>query len=39
LTPAGAFLEVEQPGRLVWRDRDIDLLVMITFVDLGGGAR
>ena len=32
----GTFLEVEEPGRLVWRDRDIDLLVTITFVDLGG---
>lgn len=32
----GTFLEVEEPERLVWRDRDIDLLVTITFVDLGG---
>jgi uncharacterized protein YndB with AHSA1/START domain len=32
----GMFLEVEEPERLVWRDRDIDLLVTITFVDLGG---
>lgn len=32
----GTFLEVEEPDRLVWRDRDIDLLVTITFVDLGG---
>ena len=32
----GTFLEVEEPERLVWRDRDIDLLVTITFADLGG---
>jgi len=32
----GIFLEVDEPERLVWRDRDIDLLVTITFVDLGG---
>ena len=32
----GTFLEVEEPERLVWRDRDIDLTVTITFVDLGG---
>jgi uncharacterized protein YndB with AHSA1/START domain len=32
----GTFLDVEEPERLVWRDRDIDLLVTITFVDLGG---
>jgi uncharacterized protein YndB with AHSA1/START domain len=32
----GTFLEVEEPERLVWRDRDIDLLVTITFADLDG---
>ena len=32
----GTFLEVEEPERLVWRDRDIDLTVTITFADLGG---
>ena len=32
----GTFLEVEEPERLVWRDRNIDLLVTITFADLGG---
>ena len=32
----GTFLEVEEPERLVWRDRDIDLNVTITFADLGG---
>jgi uncharacterized protein YndB with AHSA1/START domain len=31
----GTFLEVEEPKRLVWRDRDIDLTVTITFADLG----
>jgi uncharacterized protein YndB with AHSA1/START domain len=31
----GTFLEVEEPERLVWRDRDIDLTVTITFADLG----
>ena len=32
----GIFLEVVEPERLVWRDRDIDLTVTITFADLGG---
>ena len=32
----GTFLEVEEPERLVWRDRDIDLTVTITLADLGG---
>ncbi len=32
----GTFLEVVEPERLVWRDRDIDLLVTVTFTDLGG---
>ena len=32
----GTFLEVQEPARLVWRDRDIDLTVTITFADLGG---
>jgi uncharacterized protein YndB with AHSA1/START domain len=32
----GTFLEVVEPERLVWRDRDIDLTVTITFADLGG---
>ena len=32
----GTFLEVVEPERLVWRDRDIDLVVTLTFVDLGG---
>lgn len=32
----GTFLEVVEPERLVWRDRDIDLIVTITFADLGG---
>jgi uncharacterized protein YndB with AHSA1/START domain len=31
----GTFVEVEEPERLVWRDRDIDLMVTITFADLG----
>ena len=31
----GTFLEVVEPERLVWRDRDIDLLVTVTFADLG----
>ena len=31
----GTFLEVEEPERLVWRDRDIDLVVTVTFADLG----
>jgi len=31
----GTFVEVQAPERLVWRDRDIDLLVTITFADLG----
>jgi uncharacterized protein YndB with AHSA1/START domain len=31
----GAFLEVVEPERLVWRDRDIDLTVTVTFTDLG----
>jgi uncharacterized protein YndB with AHSA1/START domain len=32
----GTFLEVEEPERLVWRDRDVDLIVTVTFTDLGG---
>jgi uncharacterized protein YndB with AHSA1/START domain len=32
----GTFLEVEEPERLVWRDRNIDLTVTVTFADLGG---
>jgi uncharacterized protein YndB with AHSA1/START domain len=32
----GTFLEVEEPERLAWRDRDIDLTVTITFTDVGG---
>ncbi len=32
----GTFLEVVEPERLVWRDRDIDMTVTITFTDLGG---
>jgi uncharacterized protein YndB with AHSA1/START domain len=32
----GTFVEVQAPERLVWRDRDIDLLVTVTFADLGG---
>ena len=31
----GTFLEVVEPERLVWRDRDIDLMVTVTFADLG----
>jgi uncharacterized protein YndB with AHSA1/START domain len=31
----GTFLEVEEPERLVWRDRDVDLTVTVTFADLG----
>ena len=31
----GTFLEVVEPERLVWRDRDIDLLVTVTFAELG----
>ena len=31
----GTFLEVQAPERLVWRDRDIDLLVTVTFADRG----
>jgi uncharacterized protein YndB with AHSA1/START domain len=31
----GTFLEVQAPERLVWRDRDIDMTVTITFADLG----
>jgi len=31
----GTFLEVVEPERLVWRDRDRDLVVTITFADLG----
>jgi uncharacterized protein YndB with AHSA1/START domain len=35
--PNGAtFLEVVAPERLVWRDRDVDLVVTITLRDLGG---
>ena len=29
------FLEVVEPERLVWRDRDVDLVVTITLRDLG----
>jgi uncharacterized protein YndB with AHSA1/START domain len=32
----GIFLEIVEPERLVWRDRDIDLTVTIAFADLGG---
>jgi uncharacterized protein YndB with AHSA1/START domain len=32
----GTFLEVVEPERLVWQDRDIGLTVTITFTDLGG---
>jgi uncharacterized protein YndB with AHSA1/START domain len=32
----GTFLEVEEPERLVWRDRDVDLTVTVTFTDVGG---
>ena len=31
----GTFLEVVEPERLVWRDRDVDLLVTVTFAELG----
>jgi uncharacterized protein YndB with AHSA1/START domain len=31
----GTFVEVEEPERLMWRDRDIDLTVTVTFADLG----
>jgi uncharacterized protein YndB with AHSA1/START domain len=31
----GTFLEVVEPERLVWRDRDRDLQVTITFAELG----
>jgi uncharacterized protein YndB with AHSA1/START domain len=31
----GTFVEVQEPERLVWRDRDRDLLVTVTFADLG----
>jgi uncharacterized protein YndB with AHSA1/START domain len=35
--PNGAtFLEVSEPERLVWRDRDIDLVVTVTLRDLDG---
>ena len=35
-SPAGGeFLDVVEPERLVWRDRDRDLVVTITFADLG----
>jgi uncharacterized protein YndB with AHSA1/START domain len=32
----GTFLEVEEPVRLVWRDRDVDLTLTVTFTDVGG---
>jgi uncharacterized protein YndB with AHSA1/START domain len=32
----GTFLEVEEPERLAWRDRDMDLTVTITLTDVGG---
>ena len=32
----GTFVEVDEPERLAWRDRDIDLTVAVTFTDLGG---
>jgi uncharacterized protein YndB with AHSA1/START domain len=32
----GTFLEVEEPERLVWRDRDVDLTVTVTLADLDG---
>jgi uncharacterized protein YndB with AHSA1/START domain len=35
----GTFLEVVEPERLVWRDRDIDLLATITLIDLGDRTR
>lgn len=31
----GTFLEVVEPERLVWRDRNIDMTVTIMFADLG----
>jgi uncharacterized protein YndB with AHSA1/START domain len=31
----GTFLEVVEPERLAWRDRNIDLLVTVTLADLG----
>jgi uncharacterized protein YndB with AHSA1/START domain len=33
---AGTFVEVDEPERLVWRNRDVDMLVTITFADLDG---
>jgi uncharacterized protein YndB with AHSA1/START domain len=32
----GTFFEVDEPERLAWRDRDMDLTVTVTFTDLGG---
>jgi uncharacterized protein YndB with AHSA1/START domain len=32
----GEFIDVVEPERLAWRDRDVDLLVTVTFTDLGG---
>ena len=31
----GEFIEVVEPERLSWRDRDLDLVVTVTFTDLG----
>jgi uncharacterized protein YndB with AHSA1/START domain len=31
----GTYLEVVEPERLLWRDRDVDLLVTVTLGDLG----
>jgi uncharacterized protein YndB with AHSA1/START domain len=31
----GTFLEVVEPERLVWRDRDVNMTVTVTFADLG----
>jgi uncharacterized protein YndB with AHSA1/START domain len=35
LPNGGTYLEVVEPERLVWRDRDVDLVVTITLRDLG----
>jgi len=35
LLNGGTYLEVVEPERLVWRDRDIDLMVTITLRELG----
>jgi uncharacterized protein YndB with AHSA1/START domain len=31
----GTFLEVAEPERLVWQDRDVNMTVTVTFADLG----